>query len=479
MSNRFLPFVDGRSQSLTGGRTVQLHNPATGETLVEVEEGGAAAVAAAVDAASKAWTSGVWSRVSSSQRVAVLLRIAALLRERSEEIALWETRNAGKPIGDSRWEVGAAARCFEYYAGLIPAIGGETLPVAANGTGFTWREPIGVCGLIVPWNFPLLITAWKAAPALAAGCTAVVKPAPATPITALLLASIAQEAGLPDGVLNVVPGGDDAGEALVAHPAVRKISFTGSTSAGKAVLRAGSDDLKRVSLELGGKSPTVVFADADLAKAAGSGMSVFGNAGQDCCARSRILVERSVYADFVDAFVAGAKAAKIGDPEDETVEIGSLISRAHRSHVDRFVQSAKADGAQIVCGGGAPDGANPHGAFYAPTVITGATSGMEIFRDEVFGPVAAIVPFDSEEEAVALANDSSYGLSGSVWTRDIGRALRVAKAVETGVLSINTSSSVHQEMPFGGRKHSGIGRDLGKTALDQYTEWKSVFIAAE
>lgn len=459
----------------SSGATRKLIEPATDEHLATAAECGEADVNTAVAAGLSAFADKRWSGKTPAERGAVLLRLAALIRENAASLANIEARNAGKPIGDAEWEVGAAARVFEYFAGAIALQTGETLTNRADGIGMTFREPIGVCGLIVPWNFPLLIATWKLAPCLAAGNVAILKPAPATPLTALALADLATQAGIPDGILFVVTGGDDAGKAISAHPDIRKVSFTGSTSAGKSVMRSGTETLKRVTLELGGKSPSIVFADADVAAAAGSCGSYLGNAGQDCCARSRYLVEASIYDEFKAAFVANVAATKVGVMDDPGAEMGCLISREHRDTVHGFVHRAVAAGATLLTGGVMPPDDAP-GAFYPPTVLEGAGESSEIFQDEVFGPVTILVPFTDEADAVRLANATRFGLSGSVWTRDISKALRVARSVESGVLSINCSNSVHTELPFGGFKESGIGRDLGKSALDAYTEIKTVFV---
>ncbi len=457
------------------GATREIIEPATDNVLANVAECSSSDVDLAVASAKSTFASRIWSGKSPSERAAVLLAIATRLRANIAELATVEARNAGKPPGDAEWEVGAAARVFEYFAGAISLQTGETITNRTDGIGMTFREPIGICGLIVPWNFPLLIATWKLAPCLAAGNVAILKPAPATPLTALLLAGIASDAGLPAGVFTVVTGGDDAGKALSSHPDVRKVSFTGSTSAGKSVLSAGTPTLKRVTLELGGKSPSIVFADADLDAAAGSCMSFLGNAGQDCCARSRYLVEASIYDDFKAKFVANVAATKVGVMNNADAEMGCLISREHRATVHGFVQRAVAAGATVLTGGVMPPDDAP-GAFYPPTVLEGAGDESEIFQDEVFGPVTILVPFSDEADAIRLANATRFGLSGSVWTRDMAKALRVARAVESGVLSINCSNSVHTELPFGGFKESGIGRDLGKSALDAYTELKTVFV---
>ena len=473
--------VDGARVPATGGARTPVHEPATGGVLAEVAMAGPADVDAAVGAAQRAFEGGAWRAASSADRARTLLRLGELIRARAGDLATLEARNVGKPIADARDEVELGARCFQYYAGLVPVFGGHTVPVAAKGHGFTFREPIGVCALIVPWNFPFAITCWKAAPALALGNSVVLKPAEATPLTALRLGELALEAGLPPGVLNVLPGeGQVAGAALVRHPGVRKVAFTGSTEVGAEIMRAAADDVKRVSLELGGKSAAIVFADADLEKAAAAVFSVFGNAGQDCCARSRILVERSAYGAFLERFVARTRAIRVGDPLDPQTEMGPLVSRERRAVVDGYVHRGREEGARLVAGGAAlAGGAFDRGSFYAPTVFADVRPEMVIAREEIFGPVAAILPFGDEAEAVRIANASAYGLSGSLWTRDVARALRVARAVETGVLSVNTSQSVHLEMPFGGVKRSGVGRDLGPAALEQYSELKSVFVAAD
>jgi betaine-aldehyde dehydrogenase len=411
------------------------------------------------------------------ERARVLLRLAGRIREEAGALAELESRNVGKPIQEARGEVEMGADCFQYYAGLIPAFGGRTVPVGAPGTGLTFREPVGVCGLIVPWNFPFAITTWKVAPALALGNSVVVKPASATPLTALRLAGLAAEAGLPEGVLNVVTGpGGEAGSALARHPDVRKIAFTGSTEVGSEVMRNAAGDVKRVSLELGGKSASLIFADADLDKAGASISSSFGNAGQDCCARSRVLVERPIYKEVVERFVEHTRALRIGDPLRDETQIGSLISPSHRERVDGYVRRATDQGARLCTGGRAVDGP---GSFYEPAVFRDVSPGMEIANEEIFGPVVAVLPFDTEEEAIRLANATVYGLSGSLWTRDVARALRVVRAIETGVISVNSGWSVHLEMPFGGVKRSGVGRELGPAALDHYSEIKSVFISEE
>ncbi|HEV8401649.1 MAG TPA: aldehyde dehydrogenase family protein, partial [Candidatus Limnocylindrales bacterium] len=455
-------------------------NPATGTAIATAPLGGKADVDRAVEAARAAFEAPKgWSSWAAGKRGRTLAKLAALVKDHTEELAQLESRNTGKPITSARGEVIGASLVFDYYAGAANKIFGQTIPVSKPGLDITLKEPIGVVGLIVPWNFPLLMASWKLGPALAAGNTAILKPASLSPMTALRVGQLALEAGFPPGVINVVTGpGGTAGAAIAAHPGIGKVAFTGETTTGQEIMRLASTNVKKISLELGGKSPNIVYADADIERfATESPYSVFDNCGQDCCARSRIFVERSVHERVVELFVEATKKVKVGDPADDATEVGSLVSFKQRDRVKDYIEIGLGEGANLVVGGVAPEDAGLRdGAFLMPAVFDAVSNDMRVAKEEIFGPVVTVIPFDTEAEAIRLANATPYGLSGSVWSRDIGKALRTAKGIQAGVLSVNSNSSVHTEAPFGGYKMSGIGRELGMSALDLYTETKNVFI---
>jgi acyl-CoA reductase-like NAD-dependent aldehyde dehydrogenase len=450
---------------------LEVLNPATEEVVESLEPATEDDADTAIARARDAFPA--WRDVQPDDRSRLLRRLADALDAEQENLAQLESKNTGKPIGDSRGEMAMVAETFYYYAGMPERLLGDTIPVS-GGVDVTFREPLGVVGLIVPWNFPLTIASWKMAPALAAGNTLVLKPAELTPLTAMEFERIALEAGIPEGVVNVVVGpGSKVGKRLVENPDVAKVAFTGSTEVGKGIMAGASGTIKRVTLELGGKSANVIFADADLEKAAASApVAVFGNAGQDCCARSRILVEKSAFDEFLSLMQPVVEGFRVGDPLDDETEMGPLISADHREKVAAYVP----EDAPVAIRGGAPEGS---GFWFPPTVLAPLSNNDRAAREEIFGPVVAVIPFEDEEDAVRQANDTVYGLSGSIWTENGARALRVARRMETGVISVNSNTSVRVPTPFGGFKQSGVGRELGPHALDYYTEVKNVYLATE
>src|SRR6476646_5722402 len=473
-------FIDGQWVDSESGKTFKTPNPATGETLAEVAEADKADVDKAVMAARRAFE-GKWSKMSARDRGRLLYKLSQLIEQHAAELAALETADNGKPIKESLYvDLPQVVENFEYFAGWATKIEGETIPVPGKMFNYTLREPIGVCGQIIPWNFPLLMAAWKLAPALAAGNTVVLKPAEQTPVGAMELAKLIQEAGFPEGVVNVVPGyGETAGASLAAHPGIDKIAFTGSTEVGKLIARAASENLTKVSLELGGKAPNVIFADADLDQAVnGAMMGIFFNQGQVCCAGSRIFVEEKAKDEFLGRFKEKAEKIKVGDPMDKATLMGPQVSEEQLNRIKGYVDIAREEGATVLTGGQPPslEGAFQNGYFFSPTIFAEVKNSMRVAQEEIFGPVVSVISFKDEDDLIKQANDTIYGLSAGIWTRDITRAHRFAREIKAGVIWINTFNMFNAASPFGGYKQSGYGREMGRHALDLYTQVKSVWV---
>ncbi|HEX2265921.1 MAG TPA: aldehyde dehydrogenase family protein, partial [Solirubrobacterales bacterium] len=472
--------IDGHWADAASGKTFETPNPATGATLAEVAEGDKEDINRAVAAARKAFE-GKWSKVSARDRGRMLYKLAQLIEARTQELAALETADNGKPIRESAYvDLPQVVENFEYFAGWATKIEGETIPVAGQMFNYTLREPVGVCGQIIPWNFPLLMAAWKLAPALAAGNTVVLKPAEQTPTTAMELGKLIQEAGFPDGVVNIVPGyGETAGAALASHPDVDKIAFTGSTEVGKIIARAAADNLKKVSLELGGKAPNIVFADADLEQAVnGAMMGIFFNQGQVCCAGSRLFLHEEVKDEFLGRFQERAAKVKVGDPMDAATQMGPQVSEEQLNRIKGYVDIAREEGAAVLTGGCPPqlEGDFQKGFFFQPTIFGEVKNNMRVAQEEIFGPVTSVITFKDEDDLIRQANETIYGLSAGIWTKDITRAHRFARAIRAGTVWINTFNMFNAASPFGGFKQSGYGREMGRHALDLYTQIKSVWV---
>ena len=477
---RYQLFIDGQFVDAESGKTFTTPNPATGETFAEVAEADKADVDKAVAAARKAFE-GKWSKMSARDRGRLLYKLSQLIEEHASELAALETTDNGKPIKESTYiDLPGVIENFEYFAGWSTKIEGETIPVPGQMFNYTLREPVGVCGQIIPWNFPLLMAAWKLAPALAAGNTVVLKPAEQTPVTALELGRLIAEAGFPEGVVNIIPGyGETAGAALAAHKGIDKIAFTGSTEIGKVIAKSAADNLTKVSLELGGKAPNVIFADADLDQAVnGAMMGIFFNQGQVCCAGSRLFVEAKVKDEFLARFKEKADKIKVGDPMDKATLMGPQVSMEQLNKIKSYVAIAREEGATVFSGGAAPEleGAFQNGYFFQPTIFSEVDNTMRVAQEEIFGPVTSVITFDNDDDLLRQANETMYGLSAGIWTRDITRAHRFAKGVKAGVVWINTYNMFNAASPFGGYKQSGYGREMGKHALELYTQVKSVWV---